>query len=70
MLCIIENFADGLKLRGGVYFVDSIPKTPTGKFVRKQATEIATKLFETAKNTDKDVRQYLLDIPENFRKII
>lgn len=37
--------ADHYKLRGGVYFVNSIPKTPSGKLLRRWAKEVANKLY-------------------------
>lgn len=66
----IDNFPNGLKLRAGIYFVDSIPKTPTGKFVRRKATELAEQLFKVAKESDLDVQQHLLDISEEYRRMI
>lgn len=64
------KFADNLKLRGGVYFVDSLSKTDTGKFRQKDITKLASELFARAKTTDPDIQSYLLDIPEEFRSII
>lgn len=40
---------DTHKLRGGVYFVDSMPKGVTGKNLRREAKEIAIKLYEMKK---------------------
>ena len=40
---VTERVSDKEKLRGGVIFVESIPKTPTGKLIRKEAKEIAEK---------------------------
>lgn len=37
-------------LRGGVYFVDDLPMTPTGKIIRREATKQAIELFK--KNPD------------------
>ena len=32
------------QLRGGIFFIDSLPLTPSGKVKRKEAKEIATRL--------------------------
>lgn len=66
----VENFPNGLKLRAGIYFVDAIPKTPTGKFSRKKVTELAEQHFKMAKQNDPDVQQHLLDISEEYRRMI
>lgn len=42
---ILDNFDDSHKLRGGVYFVDELPLTPSGKIVRRLARGIAEKKF-------------------------
>lgn len=44
MAFFIENFVDDMKLRGGVYFVDEIPMTPSGKIQRFSARNIALEL--------------------------
>lgn len=44
MAFIKGNFVDDMKLRGGVYFVDEIPMTPSGKIQRFSAKNIAIKL--------------------------
>jgi 4-coumarate--CoA ligase len=38
--------ADYKRLRGGVYFVDELPMTVSGKIVIKQAKEMAVKLYD------------------------
>lgn len=43
---VAEAFADSRKLRGGVYFVDSLPVTPSGKLIRREIKTQATKLYE------------------------
>lgn len=45
---VAKAFADSRKLRGGVYFVDSLPLTPSGKFIRREVKNIATKLYEAS----------------------
>lgn len=39
-----DHFADYCKLRGGVYFVDSLPVTPSGKILRRKVREQAYNL--------------------------
>lgn len=65
-----ENFPNGLKLRAGVYFVDSLPKTPSGKFIRKQITDVIQKLFNAAKDSDPILQGYLSDIPDDYKRLI
>lgn len=36
-----QNVADYKQLRGGVVFIDTIPKSPSGKILRKDLREIA-----------------------------
>ena len=67
---MIENFSNGLRLRGGVHFVDSLPKTHNGKFLRNKITEMAEKMFKVAKENDRDIEKYLSDIPDEYRKLI
>uniref|UniRef100_A0A182JVK1 Mediator of RNA polymerase II transcription subunit 24 n=1 Tax=Anopheles christyi TaxID=43041 RepID=A0A182JVK1_9DIPT len=38
--------ADFKRLRGGVFFVDSLPMTPSGKIVRRRCKELAIALYE------------------------
>lgn len=38
---------DLFKLRGGVYFVNSIPTSATGKAIRPEVKKIATNLYRT-----------------------
>lgn len=66
----IEKFSSGLRLRAGIYFVDSIPKTPTGKFVRKKVMELAEQFFKVAKEVDPDVQKHLLDIPDEYKRLV
>ncbi|XP_055298411.1 uncharacterized protein LOC129566474 [Sitodiplosis mosellana] len=48
---VADNFSDHCKLRGGVYFVDSLPSTVSGKVLRRKVKEIAIQLFENG-NTE------------------
>lgn len=41
-----EYFADYKRLRGGVYFVDEFPLTPSGKVMRRKVKEIAIEMYE------------------------
>lgn len=41
---------DTHKLRGGVYFIDSMPKGVTGKILRRKAKEIAVNLYKMRVN--------------------
>lgn len=47
---IANKCRDIWKLRGGVYFVDSLPVTKTGKFIRRQVKTIATDFYKQTKN--------------------
>lgn len=40
-----EHFDDQFKLRGGIYFVDSLPTTPSGKVVRRLVKDIAIEQY-------------------------
>lgn len=44
---VLDHFADYCKLRGGVYFVDSLPLTPSGKMLRRKAKEMAIEQYNT-----------------------
>lgn len=41
----LDHFADYCKLRGGVYFVDELPLTPSGKMLRRKVKEIAIQQY-------------------------
>lgn len=69
LLFAIEKFPIRSRLRGGVCFVDSLPKA-TGKPIRKEIVEIAAQRFKSIKESDPDIQSYLSDIPEEFRKLI
>lgn len=42
-----ENCSDFKQLRGGVYFVDNLPLTPSGKILRRKVRDIAVELYNT-----------------------
>ncbi|XP_055297301.1 uncharacterized protein LOC129565940 [Sitodiplosis mosellana] len=46
---IADHFADHYKLRGGVYFVDSLPTTPSGKVLRRKVKETVISLIKSYK---------------------
>ncbi|XP_037033669.1 4-coumarate--CoA ligase 1-like [Bradysia coprophila] len=46
---IADHFTDYKQLRGGVYFVDAIPLTPSGKVVRRVVKELAIELYNKRK---------------------
>lgn len=43
---VLAKFPDQCHLRGGVYFVDTIPTTGSGKVLHREARKMATKLYE------------------------
>lgn len=45
---VAEKCSDFKQLRGGVYFVDSLPLTPSGKVQRRKVREMAIELFNNA----------------------
>lgn len=45
----IEKFSDHCKLRGGVYFVDALETTPSGKVLRRKAREYAIEMYNKYK---------------------
>ncbi|XP_031628269.1 4-coumarate--CoA ligase-like 7 [Contarinia nasturtii] len=46
---VAEHFSDHFKLRGGVYFVDSLPTTPSGKVLRRKVKESTIELYNIHK---------------------
>lgn len=46
---IAQQCADSRKLRGGVYFVDSLPTTPSGKILRREMKRLVTEWNSTKK---------------------
>lgn len=45
------KFSDSKKLRGGVYFVKSLPMTPSGKVVRRQVKLLVNELYKVKNGT-------------------
>lgn len=54
---IADNYADAKKLRGGVYFVESLPMTPSGKIKRREVKKIATELYKKSQEQSQQKRQ-------------
>lgn len=48
----LDRFADYKRLRGGVYFVDELPLTPSGKIIRRRVREIAIEMYENEMEPD------------------
>lgn len=46
LFLFVDNFADYKRLRGGVYFVDSLPLTPSGKVRRQKVKEMLIELYQ------------------------
>ena len=65
-----DNFPNRAKPRGGIYFMDKLPKTHNGKLIRKEITKYATQQFRSARENDAELQSYLANIPEEFREII
>ncbi|XP_031635418.1 4-coumarate--CoA ligase-like 7 [Contarinia nasturtii] len=67
---VANHFPKREWLRGGVYFVDSLPKTPSGKIIRRKVAELATEIFHKRGINDPDIQAYIADIPEEYHKLI
>lgn len=50
-LYIEDNLADFHKLHGGVFFVDSLPTTHTGKINRREVQQKAIELYKMKSNS-------------------
>lgn len=48
-----ENFAHHKRLKGGIFFVDSIPTAVSGKIDRKSTAQLAIKLHSNKKKLRK-----------------
>lgn len=48
---ICEKFSNSKKLRGGIYFIDKMPTTPSGKIARRKVKIQLNELFRA--NNDK-----------------
>ncbi|KAM7349499.1 putative 4-coumarate--CoA ligase 1 [Cochliomyia hominivorax] len=47
----VTKMAHYKHLRGGVYFVQQLPKTMSGKIIRRKVTELCTELYNSKKQT-------------------
>lgn len=47
---VASNFTDSRRLRGGVYFVESLPTTPSGKILRREVMKSAMDLYKANSN--------------------
>lgn len=65
-----DKFPNRSKLRAGVYFVDALPKTNSGKPMRPKIIAMAAELFKTAKQKDSVVKSFLSDVPVEFHHLI
>lgn len=43
-----SQLKDSKQLRGGIYFIDSLPMTPSGKVMRRKVQEIVMKLYQAS----------------------
>lgn len=50
-LFISDKLASYKRLDGGVYFVDELPMTPSGKIYRQKVKELAQQFYELKKQT-------------------
>lgn len=49
---IASTFTDNKQLRGGVYFVDSLPTTPSGKVLRREVRNFAAGLYRRTRQNE------------------
>lgn len=47
---VAESMVDFKRLRGGAYFVDAFPMTPSGKVLRRKCREIAIERYNESNN--------------------
>lgn len=50
-----SNLNDANRLRGGIYFFNSLPMTPSGKILRRKVREIVMALYDNKSKTVKSV---------------
>ncbi|XP_035907960.1 4-coumarate--CoA ligase 3-like [Anopheles stephensi] len=55
-----DTVTDFKRLRGGVFFVDSLPMTPSGKIVRRRCKEMAIALYEAERAKGTPVRSVIV----------
>lgn len=66
----LDKFPNRSKLRAGIYFIDALPKTNSGKPMRPKIIAMATELFKTAKQNDPIIKSFLMDIPVGFQHLM
>ncbi|XP_061392787.1 probable 4-coumarate--CoA ligase 1 [Musca vetustissima] len=49
---VVDRMQDFEHLRGGVYFVESFPETPSGKVIRRKVAEMCEKLWKEKNGSD------------------
>lgn len=50
--CVEQRLSDAKRLRGGVYFVESLPVTHSGKVLRRRVAEMAAEMFAARRIAD------------------
>lgn len=48
----LGELSDAKQLRGGVYFVEQLPVTPSGKILRRKVKQIVLRMMEQLDNSD------------------
>lgn len=67
LFCCIGKFPIELELRGGAYFVNSLPKLSSGEPNRAEITQLANKWFKSRiDKRDPEITGFLSDIPQVF----
>lgn len=51
LIFFVAKLSDAKQLRGGIYFVDELPLTPSGKVLRRKVQEIAKIFYEKRVNS-------------------
>lgn len=58
---VANNFQDFMKLRGGVYFIEQMPMTPSGKIIRDKVKDIALNFYESTNRQFSFYRENVFD---------
>lgn len=70
MFFFADHFPDRAKPRGGVYFMNELPKNHNGKLIRREITKYATQQFRIARKNDAELETFFVDFPKEFRDIV